>query len=387
LPALIIGYAIGALLSTDLYLPSMPLLTQEFGTQTSAVQQTLTVYLAGLTIANPFYGPLSDRYGRRPVMLYGGVAFLSATLICALSCSVNMLILGRFAQGATICSLTVTSRATIRELYDDARVTKLTAYIAMAEGIAPVVGPVIGAEILILASWRWNFILVFTITSFALVGLFFILPESNLNPNKQALKLRPLLLIYGRLLITLEFIGPVLAAGLVFGGLMLYITVAPFLLIDQLSLTPREFSQTQAGVVVGYILGLVWTSRLVHYCSQKKLLHVGLAAITLGSLSMLSLALCNISGFWAVIMPFVFYTFGIGIATAPLLTYALSTNRAATGSVAALLGTLTMGCAFLGSQTATIIYNGSILPVAWAISFAVLAALVVYTLSVYFRKL
>ncbi len=381
LPVLIVLYALGALLATDLYLPSMPLLAEEFGTTPASVQFTLTVYLLGVALANPFYGPLSDRFGRRPVLLLGGVAFLAATLICAYAPSIDVLTLGRFAQGAAVCSLTVTSRATIRELYDDSRVTRLTAYIAMAEGLAPAAGPIIGAEILLWLDWRWNFHLVLIVAGLALIGLFFALPESNVTPNRRALHLGPLLKIYGRLLVTRDFIGPVMAAGLVFGGLMLYITAAPFLLMDSLGLTPREFSQTQAAIVVAYIAGLVGTERLVGRISGQTLLTAGLGAIALGGASMLILTLAGRTGYWPVVAPFALYTFGIGIAMAPLLTRALSANRAATGTVASLLGTLTMSCAFLGSQIATVIYDGTNRPIAWAIGLAALGALAIYVLS------
>ena len=381
LPFLIIAYALGGLLATDTYLPSMPLLADEFGTTNTEVQFTLSAYFAGVTIANLFYGPLSDRYGRRPVMLLGGIAFLGATFICALADSIEMLTLGRFAQGAAVCSLTVTARATVRELYDDARTTKLNAYIAMAEGLAPAIGPIIGAEILLLLGWRWNFYLVAIIAGLALLGLFFALPESNTQPNPYALRPRPMMRIYGRLLSTRDFVGPVLAAGFVFGGLMLYITAAPFLLIDEMGLTPRQFGQAQAVVVLTYIIGLIGTSRLIGRVGPKVLLNVGLALVTLGGIGMLVMALAGFTGFWGFVAPFAFYMLGIGVAMAPLLTWAMSANRAATGSVAALLGTLTMACAFLGSHGAIWIYNGETLPIAIAIASISCAAVAVYGLS------
>ncbi len=385
LPVLLVVYALGGLLATDTYLPSMPLLPEVFGTTAQSVQFTLTAYFAGVTIANLFYGPLSDRYGRRPVLLGGGIFFLVATMVCALATSIDMLIFGRFAQGAAVCSLTVTSRATIRELYDDQRVTKLNAYIAMAEGLAPALGPIIGAEILLLLGWRWNFFLVIVLAGLALIGLFFALPESNVQPNRDALRPWPVLTIYGRLLATRDFIGPVAASGLIFGGLMLYITVAPFILIGEMGLTPREFSQAQAGVVLAYILGLISTSRMVNRIGSVALLCLGLAAVVIGGVSMLVLALLGYNNVWAFVLPFVAYTLGIGIAMAPMLTRALSTNRSATGSVAALLGTLTMACAYVGSQTATVIYDGTTLPIAWAICGISLGAAVVYVISDFHR--
>lgn len=381
LPFLIIAYALGGLLATDTYLPSMPLLAREFGTTDKDVQFTLSAYLAGITIANLFYGPLSDRYGRRPIMLLGGVAFLVATFVCALAISIEMLTFGRFAQGAAVCSLTVTARATIRELYDDARTTKLNAYIAMAEGLAPAVGPIIGAEILLLLGWRWNFYLVAGMAGLALIGLFFALPESNTQPNPYALQPGPMARIYGRLLTTRDFIGPVGASGLIFGGLMLYITAAPFLLIDEMGLTPRQFGQTQAAVVLTYIAGLIGTSRLIGRIGPKPMLNLGLLFVTVGGVGMLVMALSGFTGFWGFVAPFGFYTLGIGVAMAPMLTWAMSANRAATGSVAALLGTVTMACAFLGSHTAIWIYNGETLPIAMAIAGISCAAVLVYGLS------
>lgn len=381
LPFLIIAYALGGLLATDTYLPSMPLLAEEFGTSGKEVQFTLSAYFAGITIANLFYGPLSDRYGRRPILLLGGIAFLMATFVCALATSIEMLTLGRFAQGAAVCSLTVTSRATIRELYDDARTTRLNAYVAMAEGLAPAVGPIIGAEILLLLGWRWNFYLVAAMAGLALLGLFFALPESNTQPNLYALRPGPMARIYGRLLTTRDFIGPVGASGLIFGGLMLYITAAPFLLIDEMGLTPRQFGQTQAAVVLTYIVGLVGTSRLIGRIGPKPLLNLGLVFVTLGGLGMLAMAMAGYTGFWGFVAPFAFYTLGIGVAMAPMLTWAMSANRAATGSVAALLGTLTMACAFLGSHAAIWIYDGRTLPIAIAIAGISCGAVAVYSLS------
>jgi len=385
LPVLLVVYALGGLLATDTYLPSMPMLSEVFGTTEQSVQFTLTAYFAGVTIANLFYGPLSDRYGRRPVLLGGGIFFLVATLVCALATSIEMLIFGRFAQGAAVCSLTVTSRATVRELYDDARVTKLNAYIAMAEGLAPALGPVIGAEILLLLGWRWNFFLVLVLAGLALIGLFFALPESNVRPNRDALRPWPIITVYGRLLMTRDFIGPVLAAGLIFGGLMLYITVAPFLIIDEMGLTPREFGQTQGGVVVAYMVGLITSTRLITRTGPVALLCLGLISIVAGGVSMLVLALTGYTGFWSFVLPFVAYALGIGIAMAPMLTRALSADRSATGSVAALLGTLTMACAYIGSQTATVIYDGTTLPVAWAIAGISVGAGIIYVVTDFHR--
>ena len=384
LPWLLVTYALGGLLATDTYLPSMPLLAAVFDTSANHVQFTMTAYFAGVLLANPFYGPVSDRYGRRPVLLLGGVGFLLATLTCAMATSIEMLTVGRFLQGASVCSLTVTSRATVRDLYDDTKVTRLNGYIAMAEGIAPAIGPVIGAEILLLLGWRWNFYMVFVIAGLALAALFLVLPESNVRPNRRALQLRPMLRVYLRILFTRDFLGPVLSAGLVFGSLMLYVTAAPALIIDVMGYTEREFAQTQAAIVAAYIMGLVVTTRLIGRFGPRPFLISGLVLIAISSIVMMALAWAGFGGFLAFVIPFGFYTLGIGLALAPMMTRALSVSRAATGSVASLLGTITMACAFLGSYIVVEVYDGTTTPIVTAVAVMSVGALAIYA-ATYWR--
>ena len=384
LPFLLVAYALAGLLATDTYLPSMPLLPEVFDTSASAVQFTMTAYFAGVCIANLFYGPLSDRYGRRPVLLLGGIGFLCATLTCAMATSIEMLTIGRFLQGAAVCSLTVTSRATVRDLYDDVRVTRLNGYIAMAEGIAPALGPVIGAEILIQLGWRWNFYMVFLLAGLALLALYIALPESNVRPSRRAIQLRPMLRVYFSILNTRDFLGPVLCAGLVFGSLMLYVTAAPFLIIEVMGYSEREFALTQAGIVCTYIVGLLITTRLIGRHGPRPFLVGGLVLIAGSSVVMMALAHAGYIGYLAFVVPFAVYTLGIGLALAPMMTRALSVNTSATGSVASLLGTITMAFAFIGSQIVVWVYDGTTVPVVTAVAIISVLALVVYA-ATYWR--
>lgn len=375
LPFLIVGYALASLLTLDMYLPAMPALEDVFGTTAGQVQLTMTVYLAGFAISQFVYGPLSDRFGRRPVMLLGGLGFVAATLLCALSVVVEMLILARFAQGLMIGSLTVTTRATLRELYEEKRGTQLLAYISMAEGLSLALGPIIGAEIFEAFGWRWIFYVVAIVAGAALIGLFLMLPESNRQKNRDATRLGPLFQTYGRLIVARGFIGYVLPGGLAFAGLMAYYTTGSFLLKDAAGLTPREFSQVQFGIVLVYLAGLLLSSRLIDRIGLRRLINLGLAIILVGSLTMLGLAIAGVGGMWPIAAPFAAYGFGIGTAMAPLITKAMSVNPAATGTVAALFGMLTMSVSFVGSLIAQLSYTGE--AISLAIPVAALAVLAV----------
>lgn len=380
LPILIVVYALASLLTMDMYLPAMPQIEDVFATTPGAVQLTMTVYLAGFAISQLIYGPVSDRFGRRPVMLLGGWGFVIGTSLCALSMWIEMLILARFLQGITIGSLTVTSRAILRELYDETKGTKLLAYISMAEGLSLALGPIIGAYILLWLGWRPIFWIVALIAAMALIGLFLALPESNRNKDRQALEIGTLVRTYGRIMFAPGFLGYVIPGGLAFGGLMAYYTTGSFVLQEGLGLTPSGFAQIQFVVVLAYVGGLVASNRMIERIGLNRLIIAGLFVVSVGATALLALAAGGEQSVIGVVLPFAIYAFGIGAAMAPLITRAMSSTTSATGSVAALLGMLTMGIAFLGSLVAQIAYDGSVLSMALPIAGLAAAAVIVYAI-------
>lgn len=376
---MIVVYALASLLTMDMYLPAMPTLQRVLHTTPSQVQMTMAVYLFGFAASQLLYGPLSDRYGRRPVMLLGGVGFVAATVMCAVSPTIEWLIMARFLQGLTIGSLTVTCRATLSELYEPKRGAKLLAYISMAEGLSLALGPILGAEILLLAGWRWTFWIVAILAGSALLGLFFVLPESNRRKNRHALSIVPLMTTFGRLLTTRRFIGYVLPGACAFAGLMAYYTVGSFLLRDA-GLSPRGFSQMQAIVVVAYLSGLMASSKLVDRLGFGQLILAGFITVTIGALAMLILAMSGVMAVWAIVAPLAVYAFGIGSCMAPLIMLALSVNPAATGTVAALFGMLTMSIGGLGSFIAQLAYNGHVISLAIPVACVAVASVLLFAI-------
>lgn len=376
---MIVVYALASLLTMDMYLPAMPTLQRVLNTTPGQVQLTMTVYLVGFAFSQLLYGPLSDRYGRRPVMLLGGLGFVAATVLCAIAPTIDLLITARFLQGLTIGSLTVTCRATLSELYEPKRGAKLLAYISMAEGLSLAIGPILGAEILLFAGWRWTFWIVAILAGSALIGLFFVLPESNRRKNRNALDFRPLMTTFGRLLTTRRFIGYVLPGACAFAGLMAYYTVGSFLLRDA-GLSPREFSQMQAIVVVAYLGGLAASSRLIDRMGFGRLIIAGFATVTVGALTMPALAFAGATGVWAIVAPLAVYALGIGSCMAPLIMLALSVNPAATGTVAAMFGMLTMSIGGIGSLTAQLAYNGHVLSLAIPVASMAVVSIVLFAL-------
>lgn len=374
LPMALVVYLIAGFVVTDLYLPSLPTIARDFGTSDTMAQASLTVFLLGFALGNLVFGPLSDRHGRRPILIVGGFGFLAATLACALAPTAETFVLARLAQGGMVASIMVVVQTLVRELYDDTKVVKVMAFIAMVEAVSPALAPVAGAEIALAFDWRANFWIVLVAGAAALALVMRMAPESLPPSLRSRDGLGGVLATYARLARRWNLMAPLLAAGFVFGGLMLYLTVAPFYFIDTLGLNERAFAIAQFACVLCYVAGLMTTSKLSDKVKLSLLIGSGFVAAAAGGLGMVAAALVFPDHVLTVTIPFAIFAFGIGLAMAPLITEALSADPSATGTVAAIIGVVTIGCAFIGSVLAAAAYDGGALSMAWPLALTAIIA-------------
>ena len=188
-PSLLILIAVTAMgpLAINIFLPSMPGMAGEMDTDYATVQLTLSLYLVGLSVAQLLYGPLSDRFGRRPLMLTGLGIFLGGTLMCALAPTIAILIAGRMLQAIGGCAGMVLGRAIVRDIYDRERSASMIAYITMAMVVAPMFAPIIGGVLDEWLGWRYSFVFVAVAGSVVLVGCALVLAETHSPERRQAL--------------------------------------------------------------------------------------------------------------------------------------------------------------------------------------------------------
>ena len=283
IPALLIMASGTSVLSTDHYTPSLPHLQGVFGTDAATVQLTLTLHLVAYALAQLFFGPLSDRIGRRPVLLAGMIGFAVASVLCAMATSIDALILGRILQGMTACAEAVVGYAIIRELYDEDGAIRVLAAYGMAIALAPAVGPVIGGHMHVWFGWRSNFVLLTGIIVVVTLLIWRWLPETLAKPDRGALRPRRILRGYFTLMTDGPFMSYTLVMSSVLGGLFAIIAAFPFLFIERMGVATEHYGYYYATVVMAFAVGSLVVSRAAGRISSDRLLVIGLLLGILGS--------------------------------------------------------------------------------------------------------
>ncbi len=380
IPALLIAGSAVSILSTDLYVPSLPHLPAYFDTDAETVQLTMSLNLLGFAAAQLLHGPLSDRFGRRPVLLVGMSGFLILSIACALAPSIEVLIAARTLQGIMACAQAVVGLAIIRDLYSGPGSVRLLGAYGMAVAMAPAVGPLIGGHVHIWFGWRANFVLLALAVFLVTVLLWRYLPETT-EPNREALTPRRLGRSYGALLLGRRYLGYSLVLAAAMGGLFAFITAGPFVFIDRLGVATNHYGLYQAVVVLAYFFGSLAANRGVDRMGIETLLRLGLGLMVAATLVPPLLLVLGLEHPLTLTLGFALYALGMGplFATAPV--QALDAAPAARGAAAAMLGTLEMAGAGLAALAVGVLHDGSAWPLAWTLLASGLLAVVIYLLA------
>ena len=275
-------------LAIDLYLPALPALGDDLGASTSLVQLTLTACVVGLGVGQLVAGPLADRYGRRPPLLVGLAGFAVSSGVCALAPTVEILVGLRFVQGATGAAGLVIARAVVRDVYGPAA-TRIFAALLLVTGLAPVVAPIVGAQMLHFTTWRGTFVVLLGLGVALLVATWLGLGESLAPDQRRADGLRATLVTLRGLVADRSFMPYVACFALTFGAFFAYISASPFVLEDIHGVSPQVFSAIfavnsaaliGAAQVAGHVSG-----RLVE---PHRLLYGGVGLVAISAVALLA---------------------------------------------------------------------------------------------------
>lgn len=377
-PLFLILYEFATYLSNDMYLPAFTVLGADFGLSDEGVQLTLTAWLAGNALFQLIIGPLSDRFGRRPVLLWGGALFVTSSLLCRYTDSFALFLLLRCFQGIGVSAMMIPGYATIHDLYDDREAVKLIALMGSFSVLAPMIAPLLGSFVLTLSSWRTIFDVVGLLAFLALVGLFFHMPESLKGPATP-IHMKGILKTYASIVRSTQFLFTSLCLGCLYGAVILWIVEGPFLLMRYFGLSHVEFSVSQIPVFSAYMVGaycvrhfmyrfnaVIWVrwSLLCGFCS---LLALGIVAFLTPSLSL-------ILGLMSV------FTFSFAMVYAPLSRAAMTSTTAQRGAVSSAFYFTTTFCGIAATALLTVI------PLTELLGFSCLM-LIVGGLSLFFYAL
>ncbi|WP_416209919.1 multidrug effflux MFS transporter [Legionella sp. PATHC035] len=299
-------------ISIDQYVPSLPAITKYFNSTESSIQFTLFLFMFGLGISHIFFGPLSDKIGRKMPLIYGiGISVIGA-LCCLLAPSVSVLILGRFLQGFGIGSCSSVGRSLIRDLFTGRYLSKIGSYVGVASTLLLVASPIWGGFIQEHFGWRANFLFIFILGLTFWVIMLLVLPETNKNLNPDATKIRVILQNYGALLKSKIFLGYTLCACFACAGLIAYLTIAPFLFQNVLGLTPLEYGQLSIFIAGAICLSGIINSQLVMVKGVSYMLFIGVFLMMSGGGIMLSFALVGIMNVLTIMIPIALFSMGAG---------------------------------------------------------------------------
>jgi DHA1 family bicyclomycin/chloramphenicol resistance-like MFS transporter len=334
-------------LSTDLYLPALPTLARVFATDAAGVQLTLSVFLAGFACGQIFYGPLSDRFGRRPLMLGGLALFCAGSIGCVLATSIEMLVLARFVQALGACAGPVIGRAVVRDLWGASESARIIAYMGGAMAIAPLLGPTLGGFLTVLFGWQSNFLLLLLIGALQLVAVACMLSESNVHRDPAASHPRQMVANFARLLADRHYLGCLLSFSFSYSALFAFISASSFVLADRYGLTPQVYGLCFGVVIAGYLLGSLASGRLVRRLGSDYLLLRGAWLGAIAGVSMAALEFSGVRSIAAILGPMFFCTVATGLVMPNAIARALAPYPTMAGSASALMGFVQMTIAAL----------------------------------------
>ncbi|MGV9402022.1 multidrug effflux MFS transporter [Streptomyces sp. NPDC003667] len=329
-------------LAMDMYLPSLPEVTRTLHAPAATVQLTLTACLAGMALGQLVVGPMSDRWGRRRPLLGGLAVYLVATALCAFAPDVETLVALRLAQGLAGSAGIVIARAVVRDLYDGLAMARFFSSLMLVSGVAPIVAPLIGGQILRVTDWRGVFV-VLTVAGAALTALVWArLPETLPPVRRHRGGVGEALRAMRGLLADAPFSGYLLAGGFAFASLFAYVSASPFVVQEIYGASPQTFSLLFGLNSVGLMItGQVNGKLLVGRVALEKVLAAGLAVTVLaaGALLLMSAGAFGEVGLVPVAAALFVLMSAMGVTLPNAQSLALLRTRHAAGSASALLGT------------------------------------------------
>lgn len=382
-PRLVLLLILGALtafapMAVDMYLPAFPALARDLGGNPGGAQATLATFFIGFAVGQAFYGPLSDRFGRKAPLYFGLTVFILASAACTFVPTLEWLSAIRLVQALGAAAGVVISRAMVRDLFTNDEAPAVYSALMLVMGAAPILAPTLGGWVLALAGWKAIFWCLGAFGLASLLAVHFALPESHPGSPGAPLALGPVLRGYGALMVDRRYMGLALTGGVSMAGMFAYIAGSPFVFIE-LNRVPAEYYGLLFGTNAGgFILLSQVNGRFAHRLGPERLMRwAGLVQAGAG-LVLLASAWSGAGGFLGILLPLFVYIACLGFIMPNAAALAMAPHGQRAGAASALLGTLQFTIAALASSLVGLLHDGTALPMTAIIALCGLTAPVLY---------
>ena len=350
--------------SIDTYLPSIPSIAENLDVSTAEVQQTMTAFLLFFAVMSLWHGAVADAFGRRKPVLISVGFFLVASIGCALSNSVVLLMVFRAIQGATAGAGMIIGRAVVRDLFEGAAAQRIMSHVATIFTVAPVMAPVIGGWFQVWFGWRSIFFFMTGMGAFLLVSCWLLLPETLPSEGRQRLNIAFMGKSYWKVMTAIPFLAACLALSLISISFFIYILSAPMFLSKYLRLKETQYIVLFLPMSIAMVIGAWISGRCAGKMSGMKTIGIGYIIMTVAAIGNVVLNITVPPALPWTLVPIIIYVLGMSVATPSLTLLALDMFPLQRGLASSCQGFLSLGASAIMSAFIALFW-GSTLSLAW----------------------
>ena len=364
-------------LGTDFFVPALPALAESLAVDAGAAQLTLTTYFAGLAAGQLLWGPLSDRYGRKPVLFAGLAIMLASSAAAIFAGSIASLSAARLAQGLGMSSGAVMGRAVVRDLYVHEQAARMLAAMMIVFSIVPITAPLAGALLAASVGWRSIFAAKALIAAALLACVFLMLAETAPRERRSA---HPAAIArtFVQILREPRFVAPFLLVLCCHVGILAWVSNSALTLIRGMGVSPPAYGIMFAIVATGQILGAAAGTQLLRWLGSRGVMRLGAMLLLVAGGAAAVLAWAGVAHWQAVVPPFALFLFGSALLIPTATAAALTPFPAAAGSASSLMGAIGFTAGALVSTLLGAVFDGSARPMATVAAIAGVAAFAFY---------
>jgi len=349
-------------LAIDTYLPSIPAIANDINVDISWVQLTISIYLGVYAFSQLIFGPISDAYGRRKVLLFGMGVFLFGTLICIFSNDFNSLMIGRAIQAFGGAAVAVANQSLVKDGLSADQFAKAMSYIMLVMSIAPLIAPILGGIILLVLDWHYIFVFLGLITLISASLFYYKIPETLALENRHPLALKSALSNYYKLLRNPLVMGHILTGSFHFTGMITFITGSAYVYIEFYGVSEQMFGWLFALNMIAMMLATTINTRFIDKMGAKKVSEQALKAVLVCALIMATLTFFDKPPLALLIIPIIIFVGCLGILGGGLMAGAMQHSGNLNGSVTALAGTTRFAMGAVGGILVSALHNDSFVP-------------------------